>query len=154
MAGAATDANAADQRQDQVLGGNAGGQRAGDVDGASPGPALQQALGGEHVANFGGADAEGEGAEGAVRAGVAVAADHGLAGLRKTKFRTDDVHDAAQLVAQIEQLEPELCAVALELGDLPCGRVNAERRVAEYLLGACRRRMVHGGERQIRASHP
>ena len=54
------------------------------------------------------ADAEGEGAERAVRARVAVAADDGLAGLRRAELRTDDVHDAALLVLQPEQLDAEL----------------------------------------------
>ena len=46
---------------------------------------LQQALRGQHVADLGGADAEGQCAEGAVRAGVAVAADDGLARLRERR---------------------------------------------------------------------
>ena len=34
----------------------------------------------------------------------------------------DDVHDAAQLVAHVEQLDAELGAVALQFGDLARGR--------------------------------
>ena len=40
----------------------------------------QQALRGQHVPDLAGADAEGQGAEGAVGAGVAVAADDGAPG--------------------------------------------------------------------------
>ncbi len=115
----------ADEREDQVLGGHAAAQRAVDVDREGLRPALQQALGGEHVADLGGADAEGEGAEGAVGAGVAVAADDGLAGLRQAQLRADDVHDAAQLVPQVEQLDAELRAVALQLRNLLRGGVHA-----------------------------
>ena len=56
--------------------------------------ALQQALAGEHMADFRCADAESQSAERAMRGSVAVAADDGLAGLRHSKFRTDDVDDA------------------------------------------------------------
>ena len=45
--------------------------------------ALQQALRGQHVFHFAGADAERQRAERSVRRGVAVAADHGHAGLRQ-----------------------------------------------------------------------
>jgi hypothetical protein len=66
------------------------------------------------MADLGGADAEGEGAERAVGAGVAVAADDGLAGLRDAELGSDDVHDAAQ-VLHAEQLDAEVGAVLLEL---------------------------------------
>ena len=56
--------------------------------------ALQQALRGQHVLHFAGADAERQRAERAVRGGVAVAADHRHAGLREALLRSDDVHDA------------------------------------------------------------
>ena len=80
------DADLADDGEDQVLGGDARARSAPvDVDGEGLRPALQQALRGEHVADFGRADAEGEGAERAMRAGVAVAADDGLARLRDAR---------------------------------------------------------------------
>ena len=56
--------------------------------------ALQQALRGQHVLHFAGADAERQRAERAVRGRVAVAADHRHAGLRESQFRADHVHDA------------------------------------------------------------
>ena len=87
--------------------------------------ALQQALGGEHVADLGRADAEGEGAESAVRARVAVAANDGLAGLRDAELRPDDVHDAALLVLQAEQLDAELARSCVSsCADLLRGRVD------------------------------
>ena len=49
------------------------------------GPVLGQGLRGQHVLDLAGADAEGERAEGAVRRGVAVAADDGHAGLRDAR---------------------------------------------------------------------
>ncbi len=55
--------------------------------------ALRQALRGQHVLHFAGADAEGQRTESPVRAGVAVAADDGLAGLGQSQLRPDHVHD-------------------------------------------------------------
>ena len=102
-------------REDQILGGDARRQLALDVDGESLRFALQQALGGEHVADFGAADAEGEGAECTVRARMAVAADDGHAGLCGAELRTDDVHDAAPRIAHAEQFDAEFGGIALEL---------------------------------------
>ncbi len=57
------------------------------------------------------------------------------------------------VVAQVEQLDAELRAVLLQLGDLLRGRFHRDRRAAEHLLGARRRRMIHGGEREVGAAH-
>ncbi len=114
----------ADDREDQVLGGDPGGQFALDVDREGLRLALQQALRREHVADFGAADAEGEGAERAVGAGVAVAADDGHAGLGGAELRTDDVHDAAPRIAHAEQLDAELGGIALQLAHLLGGGVE------------------------------
>ena len=81
MARAAGYAHLADDGEDQILRGDPGRQPALDVDREGLRFALQQALGGEHVADFGAADAEGEGAERSVGARVAVAAHDGHAGL-------------------------------------------------------------------------
>ena len=104
-----------------------GGQLALDVDGEGLRLALQQALRREHVADFGAADAEGEGAERAVGARVAVAADDGHARLRRAELRADDVHDAAPRIAHAEQLDAEFGGVPLELPHLPGGGVQRDR---------------------------
>ena len=62
----ATGAGVGDQGEDHVLGGDAGGQRAVDGDGHRLRLGLGQGLGGEHVLDLGGADAEGDRAERAV----------------------------------------------------------------------------------------
>ena len=77
----AAGADLGDEREDEVLGGDAGRQRALDGDGHGPRPHQRQRLGGEHVLDLAGADAEGQRPEGAVGAGVAVAADDRHAGL-------------------------------------------------------------------------
>ena len=87
---------------------------------------------GEHVFDFAGADAEGERAECAVRSGVAIAADHGHAGLGGAKFRSDDVADALMLGLHAEAGDAEFLAVVFELCDLVGGdgsRMGSERSV-------------------------
>ena len=70
-----------------------------DGDGHGARPALGQGLGGEHVLDLAGADAEGQRAEGAVGGGVAVAADDGHARLGEALLGPDDVDDALAGVA-------------------------------------------------------
>src|SRR6185437_8680269 len=113
---------------------------------------LQQALRGEYMRHLGRADAEGEGAQRAVRAGVAVAADQGAAWQRQAQFRTDDVHDAALRILQPQQLHPELGAIALELPDLPGRRLDGDRCTAKDLLGAGGAGMIDGCEGQLGAT--
>jgi hypothetical protein len=117
--GAATDTDPADDGQHQVLGGNASLDAAIDIDGQRPGLALQQALRGQHMADFGGTDAECEGAKRPMRAGMAVTTDNGLARLRGTQLRTDHVNDATLVAGKGHKLHAELGAVELELSDLP-----------------------------------
>ena len=84
-----------------------------------------------------------------MRAGVAVATDHGLSRLRDTKLRSDDVHDAALGVAQRQQFDTELGAVGLKLGDLGSRRFDRDRCAAEDLLGARGRGVIHRCQRQV-----
>ena len=58
---------------------------------------LGQGLGGEHVLDLAGADAEGDRPEGAVGGGVGVAAHDGHARLGQALLGADDVHDAVVL---------------------------------------------------------
>ena len=87
------------------------------------GLALQDALGREDMAHLGGADAEGQRPESPVGAGVAVAADNRAPRTRQSQFRTDDVHDAAQLAVHVQQFNAGLGAVALQLLNLPAAAV-------------------------------
>ena len=149
MTGAAIDADPADDGEHDVLGRHTGRKPAVDDDLERLRLALQQALRGQHVADFGGADAKGEGAECAVRAGMAVAADDGLAGLRGALFGPDDVHDAAARVLQPDQVHAELGAVHFELAHLPGGRFELDRQAAEDLRRVGRCRVVHRRERAV-----
>ena len=79
---------------------------------------LPQRLRGEHVLHLARADAEGERPQGAVRGGVAVAADDRHARLGDSQFRADHVHDALIGITQIEQAHAELEAVVAERVDL------------------------------------
>src|SRR5690606_27632142 len=79
---------------------------------------LPKALGGEDVLHLAGADAKGQRAKGAVGGGVAVAADDGLARLRKPLLRPDDVDDALIGAAEVKQGDAKLFAVSLQGRDL------------------------------------
>ncbi|MNM67158.1 hypothetical protein D3C81_786780 [compost metagenome] len=136
MAGAAVDADHADDVQHHVLGADAGRQLAIDGDGHGPGLALQQALRGQHVADFAGADAERQRTERAVRGGVAVAADDGHARLGEALLRCDDMHDAATGRGHVEQLDAVLGAVLRQHVDLRFGGLAG---IGELAVGACRR---------------
>ena len=118
MAGAAADANDVDDGEDDVLGGDAGRELAVDLDGHRLLGGLGQGLGGEHVLDLGGADAEGEGAEGAVGGGMAVATDDGHSGLTEALLGADDVDDALAGVVDVVKGHLELGAIGAQGLDL------------------------------------
>ncbi len=72
---------------------------------------LRQALRGEHVLDFAGADAKGERTERSVRAGVAVAANDRHARLRQTQLGPDDMDDALLARVDVEKLNIKISAV-------------------------------------------
>ena len=111
---------------------------------------LRQRLGGEHVLDLGGADAERDGAEGAVGGGVGVAADDRHAGLGQAELRADDVHDALVEVAERMQPDAELLGVAAQRLDL-----GAADRVLDRLVPVERRDVVVlGGQGEVGAAYP
>jgi hypothetical protein len=118
IAGGAGGADLADDVQDDVLGGDADGERAFDVDAEGFWLRLRKGLRGHDVLDFGGADAEGERAECAVGAGVRVAADDRHPWLRQAKLRPDDVDDALRGRLHVEELDAELGAVVAQGLDL------------------------------------
>src|ERR1039458_10412813 len=79
--------------------------------------------------DLGGADPERQRAEGAVRRGVAVAADHGYPWLGEAELRPDDVHDALVLAAQAMQGHAVHLAVALQPRDLRRRELVGDRAV-------------------------
>ena len=99
VAGAAADADPGDEREDDVLGADAGRQAAVDADLVGLRVALQERLGGEHHLDLAGPDPERERPERAVRARVRVAAHDGHPRLRQPELRADDVDDALARVA-------------------------------------------------------
>ena len=121
MTATAAGADLRDQREHQVLGGDAGRQLADHVHGHGLRPGLRQRLRGQHVFDLTGADAERERAERAVGGGVRVATDDRHAGLGEAELRADDVHDALVLVAQRVQADAELGTVATQRLDLGAG---------------------------------
>ena len=90
---------------------------------------LPQRLRHQHMGDFGRADPEGIGAEGAVGGGVAVAADDQQAGQGHALFGPDHMDNALPGVALAEQVMPCLRRVRIELRTMrrPRAAVPAER---------------------------
>jgi hypothetical protein len=128
-------------------------QLAVDVDGQRLGLALQQALRGQNVADFGGANAECQCAERAVRGGVAVAADDRHARLGGTILRPDHVDDAAMIAAPAVQLDAEFGAVGFQHGDLLRGLWRDIGVVACRIGGRRWRGMIQRGQHLAGATH-
>ena len=146
---AAAGAGLGDHGEDDVLRGDPVGQRAVDGDRHRLRPVHRQRLGGEHVLDLTGADAERERAERAVRRRVRVAADDRHARLRDTQLRADDVHDALLDVAHRVELDAELGAVAAQRLDL-----GAADRIGDRLVDVGRRHVVvFGREREVGPAH-
>ena len=114
-------------------------------------PLLDHALGRQHVLDLGGADAEGERAEGAVGGGVAVAADDRHAGLGDAQLRADHVDDALPLGAQRVDRDAELLAVALQRFDLDAGELVGDQARRFGAVG--RHVVVGGGQRPVGPAH-
>ena len=120
-----------------------------DADAHVLGFALDQRLRGEHVLDLGRADAVRQRAEGAVRRGMAVAANDGRAGQREALLGADDVHDALALVVLVEVLDAEVARVLGQRLDLDAAVVVVDA------LGAIGRRhvVVDDGQRLLRRAH-
>ena len=104
----------ADDGEDHVLGVDAAGELSAHLDASHARSCQRQALGGEYVAHLAGADPEGDGAEGAVRRGVAVPAGDRHAGLGEAELGSDHVHDALATAFGVEELDAVLAAARLE----------------------------------------
>src|SRR6202035_3259659 len=156
---AAAGADLRDDREDQVLGGHAIGQRALDVDRHRLGLDLRQRLRREDVLDLARADAEGDRAERAVRRGVRVAADDRHARLGEAELRADHVHDALPGVAHRVQADTELSRVLAQRLDLRAGNrvgdraVRAGERHARAGNAGRRNVVVLGGDGQVRAAY-
>jgi len=124
----AREADRRDERQHQVLGGHPAVQPAGDLHPARLRRPLEQALGGQDLLHFRRADAEGQRAESAVGGGVAVAANHGHAGLGEALLGTDDVHHALVLAVHAVAGNAEVLAVLFELLELFGGNRVGDRQ--------------------------
>ena len=149
MAGAAADADFADDGEDEVLGGDAAGALAVDEDVQRLRSGLHQALRGEDVFDFAGADAEGQRAECAVGGGVTVAANEGLAGLGDAQLGADDMHDALVLAVHVEKAHAGFAAVLFEGFKLELGVLIEDGQSAVRSGDG----VVHHGEGEIGAAN-
>src|SRR5437016_479833 len=111
---AAANADFSDDGEYQVLRSDAFGALSIDENVQRLRARLHETLCRENVLDFAGANAKSQSAEGAVRGGVAVAANNGLARLRDAELRANDVHDALILAAHVEEAEAGFAAVFLQ----------------------------------------
>src|SRR5947209_6218393 len=114
----AVDADEADQGEDQVLGRHPGRQGTVDADLHGPWLVLPEALGGEHMLDFGCANAERQAPERAMRRGVAITTHNRHPRLRESKLWTDDVDDTLSRIPQVVEGDTELAAVLRKLSHL------------------------------------
>jgi hypothetical protein len=135
MAGAARRAGRADDRQGDVLGGDAGADRAAHLDPHVARLLLDQGLGGKDMFDLAGADAVGQRAKGAMGRGMAVAADDGGAGQRPALFGADDVDDPLADVVDIVKLDAEFAGVLAQRLDLDAAFGVADRDMAVLVGG-------------------
>ena len=145
VARAAVGADLADEKQNDVLGGDAAAKLPIDTQLEGFRSRLQQRLRGQHVLDFACADAEGQSAESAVRGGVAIAADDGHARLGEAKLGADDMHDALLRIGQVVHANAELAAIVPKRVDLLFGNGVGNRQPA---IGR-RNIMVGDGDRQF-----
>ena len=129
MASAAGCADLADDREHDILGADPLAEHAIDGDPHILGLVLDQGLGGKNMLE--GADAMRERAKGAMRRGMAIAADDRRARQRKTLFGADHMNDALAKVVLIEIFDAELPGILGELFDLNTafGIVDAMRAI-------------------------
>ena len=151
MADTASGADLRDHGQDQVLGRHAEGQAPGHRDRHEGRPGLGQGLGGQHVLDLAGADAERQRAEGAVGGGVGVPAHDRHAGLRDPELGADHVHDPLALGAERVDRHAELRAVALERKHLLARENVLDARRRGGAVGG--RVVIGGGEGAVGAAH-
>ena len=85
---------------------------------------LDETLGGQHVFDFTGPDAERQCPECAMGRGMRIPADNRHAGQREPLLRTDDVHDSLTHVVHGEQCNTEVGAMLFE-----CFNLNATQGI-------------------------
>ena len=138
-----------DDREDDVFRCDARSEGALDRDRHRLERVQREGLGGEHVLDLRGSDAEGHRAERAMRRCVAVSTDDGDAGHREPELRSYDVHDALLDVAERVQAYSELGGIIAQGLDL-----RAAGEVGDRLVDGQRRGVVvFRGDREIEPAH-
>ena len=149
VTGCAADPDPGDQRQDDVLDGNGDGQRPGQGHAHALLLPLAEHLRRQHAFAFARPDAERDGAERAVGAGMTVAAHQGNAGQGEAELGADDVDDAVAPVAERNIGDAEALAVGPQPLDLARGLAVRKRPVAELR----RHGMVRHGQVRVGPPH-
>ncbi len=141
---AAGGADLADHRQHDVLGGHPERQRAFHTHLHVLHFLGDQALGGQHVLDLGGADAVRQRAERAMRGGMRIAADHGHARQGGALLRADHMHDALPRIVHLELEDAEVVAVFVQRLHLQARDLVGNRLQPALAFGARGRHVVIG----------
>ena len=147
-AGAAADADFGTEGEDDVLGRDAGFQRAFDANFVGLRLLLEQRLRSQHHLDFRRPDAERERAKRAVGGGVGIATDDGHARLSEAVFRSNDVNDTLVPVLETEVGDAEFLGVLFELGNLGGGDGIDDGQAPRRGGGG----VIDGAERQVRTA--
>ena len=114
VAGSAGSRDQGNDVQDNVFGKHPFVEIAFHIDAHQFGFGLQQALGGQHHFHFAGTDAEGDGTEGAVCRGMAIATYHGHTRLGDAQFGADHMNDTLKRMTEPIKFDAEVSAVFFE----------------------------------------
>src|SRR5258708_39981479 len=117
MTGAHTCAKFANNGKSHILGGDAWSQRTFDANIHRLGTLLQEALCGQDMLNFAGANTKGQCAHGTMRRGMRVAAYERHARQRDTLLRANNMHNALASVVHVEESHTEIPGILLHSGD-------------------------------------
>ena len=135
--------------QDQILGVNAVLETAVHPDAPHLELVHRQALAGQNITHLAGADAKGDGAEGAVGGGMGIPAGDGHARLGEAQFGGDHMDDALTAAADAMEANAVLGAVGLQGGQHFLGqRISKRPR-----LGGGGHDVIDGGHGALRVPH-
>ena len=149
VADAARGSDGSDQGQDQVFRGHSARELTVDTDLHWLHSLHRQALRREHVLDVGGTDAECQGGERPVRAGMRIPRHNAHARQRCALLGADDVDDALAVIVESEFSDREIHAIARELLDL-----RARHRISDpELARGGRHIMVCRRQRCFRPPH-
>ena len=146
---ASTSAETANGMQDHILRRDACRCRAFEANAHALWFFLRQGLCGQHMAQFGCANAKGQGAKPAIGAGMAIAAHHGGAGQHNAKLWPHHMHNAIAILAKIKKPDAGFRGPLAQT----CDQLTTFREAFRGAPGRCRHRVIRRCEGKCRMRH-